>query len=208
MERCPHRRSTPMPMVRIRLIGSRADADTVITALHGIDGIEHVEEVDDLHRRCATTPAPASWSTTARDTSITSRCARRRRSAPTPCAAWPRSIGGELHGGGVRRRVLTVCDAARGSASRPRCAPAGAWPAGHAGDPVPRTRCRVANSSTMPSTQTSDQLAPARHMRAHAPVEHHVAADEIMARRSPCRTARPAATARRPATPPAGSPSR
>jgi vacuolar-type H+-ATPase subunit I/STV1 len=40
--------STPMPMVRMRLIGSREDADTVINALHGIDGIEHVEEVDDL----------------------------------------------------------------------------------------------------------------------------------------------------------------
>jgi hypothetical protein len=38
----------PMPMVRMRLIGSRDDADTVINALHGIDGIEHVEEVDDL----------------------------------------------------------------------------------------------------------------------------------------------------------------
>ena len=37
-----------MPMVRMRLIGSREDADTVINALHGIDGIEHVEEVDDL----------------------------------------------------------------------------------------------------------------------------------------------------------------
>lgn len=37
-----------MPMIRFRLIGSREDADTVITALHGVDGIEHVEEVDDL----------------------------------------------------------------------------------------------------------------------------------------------------------------
>ncbi|TBR39838.1 MULTISPECIES: hypothetical protein [Dyella] len=37
-----------MPMIRIRLIGSREQADTVINALHGIDGIEHVEEVDDL----------------------------------------------------------------------------------------------------------------------------------------------------------------
>ena len=37
-----------MPMVRMRLIGSRDDADAVINALHGIDGIEHVEEVDDL----------------------------------------------------------------------------------------------------------------------------------------------------------------
>lgn len=37
-----------MPMVRFRLIGSRADVDTVIAALHGIDDIEHVEEIDDL----------------------------------------------------------------------------------------------------------------------------------------------------------------
>lgn len=37
-----------MPMVRMRLIGSRDDADTIINALHGVDGIEHVEEVDDL----------------------------------------------------------------------------------------------------------------------------------------------------------------
>ena len=37
-----------MPMIRMRLIGTRDDADTVINALHGIDGIEHVEEVDDL----------------------------------------------------------------------------------------------------------------------------------------------------------------
>lgn len=37
-----------MPMVRMRLSGNRDDADTVINALHGIDGIEHVEEVDDL----------------------------------------------------------------------------------------------------------------------------------------------------------------
>ena len=37
-----------MPMVRMRLIGSREDADTVINALHGIDGIEHGEEGDDL----------------------------------------------------------------------------------------------------------------------------------------------------------------
>ena len=37
-----------MPMVRLRLIGHREDADEVINALHGIDGIEHVEEVDDL----------------------------------------------------------------------------------------------------------------------------------------------------------------
>ncbi len=37
-----------MPMIRFRLIGSRADADAVIAALHGINDIEHVEEVDDL----------------------------------------------------------------------------------------------------------------------------------------------------------------
>jgi vacuolar-type H+-ATPase subunit I/STV1 len=37
-----------MAMVRFRLIGSRDDADAVINALHGIDGIEHVEEVDDM----------------------------------------------------------------------------------------------------------------------------------------------------------------
>lgn len=37
-----------MSMIRIRLTGSRADADTVIAALHGMDRIEHVEEIDDL----------------------------------------------------------------------------------------------------------------------------------------------------------------
>ncbi len=37
-----------MPMVRFRLIGTRADADAVMAAVHGIDGIEHVEEIDDL----------------------------------------------------------------------------------------------------------------------------------------------------------------
>lgn len=37
-----------MSMIRIRLIGNRNDADTLINTLHGIDGIEHVEEVDDL----------------------------------------------------------------------------------------------------------------------------------------------------------------
>lgn len=37
-----------MPMIRIRMIGSRDHANTLINALHGIDGIEHVEEVDDL----------------------------------------------------------------------------------------------------------------------------------------------------------------
>jgi hypothetical protein len=37
-----------MPMIRFRLFGSRANTDTVIAALHGIDEIEHVEEIDDL----------------------------------------------------------------------------------------------------------------------------------------------------------------
>jgi len=37
-----------MPMVRFRLIGSRATADAVISAVHGINNVEHVEEVDDL----------------------------------------------------------------------------------------------------------------------------------------------------------------
>jgi len=37
-----------MSMIRFRLIGSRADADAVIAGLHGIDGIEHVEEIHDL----------------------------------------------------------------------------------------------------------------------------------------------------------------
>ncbi|WP_114238280.1 hypothetical protein [Dyella sp. C9] len=36
-----------MPTIRIRLTGSRDDADTLLTTLHGIDGIEHVEELDD-----------------------------------------------------------------------------------------------------------------------------------------------------------------
>jgi hypothetical protein len=37
-----------MSMIRFRLIGSRADADAVIGGLHGIEDIEHVEEIDDL----------------------------------------------------------------------------------------------------------------------------------------------------------------
>jgi hypothetical protein len=50
---CQHRRlhlaqELIMPMVRFRLIGSRASADSVIAALHGISDVEHVEEVDDL----------------------------------------------------------------------------------------------------------------------------------------------------------------
>jgi hypothetical protein len=38
----------PMPMVRFILTGSRDNADTVINALHGIEDVEHVEEVDDM----------------------------------------------------------------------------------------------------------------------------------------------------------------
>lgn len=37
-----------MAMVRFRLIGSRADADTVIVGLHGVNDVEHIEEIDDL----------------------------------------------------------------------------------------------------------------------------------------------------------------
>ena len=37
-----------MPMVRFRLTGARADADAMIAALHGINDIEHVEEIDDV----------------------------------------------------------------------------------------------------------------------------------------------------------------
>ncbi len=37
-----------MPMVRFRMIGNHDDVETVISTLHGIDQIEHVEEVDDL----------------------------------------------------------------------------------------------------------------------------------------------------------------
>lgn len=37
-----------MPLLRLRLIGSREDADTLINDLHGLDDIEHVEEVDDF----------------------------------------------------------------------------------------------------------------------------------------------------------------
>lgn len=36
-----------MPTIRIRMTGSRDDANTLLTILHGIDGIEHVEEIDD-----------------------------------------------------------------------------------------------------------------------------------------------------------------
>lgn len=37
-----------MPTIRFRLTGSRDDADAVIAALHGIDRIERVEEIDGL----------------------------------------------------------------------------------------------------------------------------------------------------------------
>lgn len=37
-----------MSTVRIRLIGSETDANTLITVLHGVDGIEHIEQVADL----------------------------------------------------------------------------------------------------------------------------------------------------------------
>lgn len=37
-----------MPTVRIRLIGSETDANTLMTVLHGVDGIERIEEVADL----------------------------------------------------------------------------------------------------------------------------------------------------------------
>ncbi|MET0331817.1 MAG: hypothetical protein ABW154_10350, partial [Dyella sp.] len=37
-----------MPLIRLRLIGSRDDADTLINLLHGIERIERVEEIDDL----------------------------------------------------------------------------------------------------------------------------------------------------------------
>jgi hypothetical protein len=36
-----------MPTVHIRITGSRDDADMLLTTLHGIDGIERVEELDD-----------------------------------------------------------------------------------------------------------------------------------------------------------------
>ena len=37
-----------MPMLRIRLIGSDDTARAVINLLSSLDGIEHVEEIDDL----------------------------------------------------------------------------------------------------------------------------------------------------------------
>ncbi|NCT66237.1 MAG: hypothetical protein GXC76_01195 [Rhodanobacteraceae bacterium] len=36
-----------MPMVRIRLNGSEDDASALMTAIHALDDIEHVEEIDD-----------------------------------------------------------------------------------------------------------------------------------------------------------------
>ncbi len=36
-----------MPVMRIRLTGSRSSADALIARLHGIDKLERVEEVDD-----------------------------------------------------------------------------------------------------------------------------------------------------------------
>ncbi|MEX1826535.1 hypothetical protein L2Y94_07225 [Luteibacter aegosomatis] len=37
-----------MPRIQLRITGDRDVFDDVITALHGIDGIERVEEVDDF----------------------------------------------------------------------------------------------------------------------------------------------------------------
>jgi hypothetical protein len=37
-----------MSVLRFRLLGSRADADDVIARVHGIENIEHVEELDAL----------------------------------------------------------------------------------------------------------------------------------------------------------------
>ena len=37
-----------MPMLRIRLTGSEDDVRAISNLLHSLDGIEHVEEVDDL----------------------------------------------------------------------------------------------------------------------------------------------------------------
>ena len=37
-----------MATVRLRLTGSADDARTLMTAIHALDGVEHVEEVDDL----------------------------------------------------------------------------------------------------------------------------------------------------------------
>lgn len=37
-----------MTLMRFRLLGSRADVDDVITRLHGLDKIDHVEELDTI----------------------------------------------------------------------------------------------------------------------------------------------------------------
>lgn len=37
-----------MPTLRIRLIGSETDTNSLITVLHGLDGVERIEEVADL----------------------------------------------------------------------------------------------------------------------------------------------------------------
>jgi hypothetical protein len=37
-----------MLTVRLRVIGSEADAASLITVLHGLEGIEHVEQIADL----------------------------------------------------------------------------------------------------------------------------------------------------------------
>lgn len=37
-----------MPMIRFRLTGSRTDTDIVVVGLHGMDGIERIEEIGDL----------------------------------------------------------------------------------------------------------------------------------------------------------------
>jgi cell division protein FtsX len=34
-------------MIRMRIFGSRDNADTLVNTLRGIDGIEHVEDVDE-----------------------------------------------------------------------------------------------------------------------------------------------------------------
>jgi len=39
-----------MSIVRLRLTGSQAQADALVTALHGLDQVRRVEEVDDQMR--------------------------------------------------------------------------------------------------------------------------------------------------------------
>ena len=36
-----------MPMIRMRIFGNRDSADTLVNTLRGIDGIEHVEDIDE-----------------------------------------------------------------------------------------------------------------------------------------------------------------